>query len=135
MDFYYININDNEYFIPNTAFIDMESETANYVQSMDDKKYLAISKMKREGNYSLLKKTYDRCNFFTGSVLLDTPEGEKYSQKGPEFRNIDNRSNFCISTGKIERACDLYINGIELSLKAYNDFVNEETKSAGQVTK
>ena len=50
----------NEYFLPDLVFLGMEDEASSYIQSKYDKKYVAISKMKSDGNYPLMKKTYDR---------------------------------------------------------------------------
>ena len=95
-----------------------------------DKKYVAISKMKSDGNYPLMKKTYDRCNNFVGMVLAETPEGEKFSKMGETFRNLDRRSDICIKTGNISTACDLLEKGIELSLKPYNQVMREESSKS-----
>lgn len=126
MDYYYVSIDGNEYFLPDLVFLGMEDETADYIQSKYDKKYVAISKMKSDGNYPLMKKTYDRCNNFVGMVLAETPEGEEFNKKGETFRNIDRRSDICVKNGHISAACDLLEKGIELSLRPYNQVMREE---------
>lgn len=127
MDYYYVSIDGNEYFLPDLVFLGMEDEAANYIQSKYDKKYVAISKMKSDGNYPLMKKTYDRCNNFVGMVLAETPEGDDFSKMGYIFRNIDMLSDMCIKKGNISKACDLLENGIELSLKSYNQAISKES--------
>jgi hypothetical protein len=127
MDYYYVSIDGNEYFLPDAVFLGMEDETANYIQSKYDKKYVAISKMKSDGNYPLMKKTYDRCNNWVGMSLFETPEGDDFSKMGYIFRNIDMLSDMCIKKGNISKACDLLENGIELSLKSYNQAISKES--------
>lgn len=130
MDYYYVSINGNEYFLPDLVFLGMEDEASSYIQSKYDKKYVAISKMKSDGNYPLMKKTYDRCNNFVGMVLIETPEGERFSEMGGTFRNIDRRSDICIKNGNISAACDILEKGIELSLKPYNQVMREESSKS-----
>lgn len=130
MDYYYVSIDGNEYFLPDLVFLGMEDEASSYIQSKYDKKYVAISKMKSDGNYPLMKKTYDRCNNFVGMVLTETPEGERFSEMGGTFRNIDRRSDICIKNGNILAACDILEKGIELSLKSYNQVMREESSKS-----
>ncbi len=133
MDYYYVSIDDKEYFLPNLVFLGMEDEAASYIQPKYDKKYVAIGKMKSDGNYQLMQKTYDRCNNFVGMVLAETPEGEKFCKMGETFRSIDRRCDICVKTGNITAACDLLEKGIELSLKPYNQVINaESTKSTAK---
>lgn len=126
MDYYYVSIDGKEYFLPDLVFLGMEDEAASYIQSKNDKKYVAIGKMKSDENYPLMKKTYDRCNNFVGMVLAETPEGEEFNKKGEEFRNIDRRSDMCVKNGNISAACDILEKGIELSLRPYNQVMSVE---------
>lgn len=103
-----------------------------YIEFKNDKKYLNIEKLKNEGNYPLLRKIYDKCNRRTGGLLMEAqditettiPEAEEFSKMGETFRNIDLFSDYnYFEKGNVSKACNLAIQGLELSLKSYNDFL------------
>lgn len=128
MEYYYAVVNGNEYFLPNTVFLDMENEIVNYVEFINNKNYINVNKIIDDNNYFLLKKIYDRCNNFVGATFIDTPYGEKFSKMGYIFRDIDRLSDYKFKMGNTLKACDLLLEGIELSLKLYNEVLSIEAK-------
>lgn len=129
MNNYYVVINDNEYSLSKVIFLDMDNEIVNYINVLDNKKYINMDGVRNDGNYYLLKKMYDRCNSYVGMFFVDTVEGEEFSKLGYEFRKVDRLSDYNYKKGNITNACDLLIRGIELSIKPYNDILNKEIKN------
>ena len=126
VNYYYVVINNKEYFLSNIVFMNMDNEIVKYIEFKNDKKYINIVGMKRDLEYYLLKKIYDRCNSYVGMFFVDSSFEEDFSKLGYEFRKIDRLSDYNYKRGNVANACDLLIRGIELSLDPYNDIITKE---------
>lgn len=131
----YVVIDGKEYFFSDTVFINLDGMKDDYIEFKNDKKYLNIEKLKNEGNYPLLRRIYDKCNLWTGMLLMGAqditettiPEVEEFGKMGEMFRNIDFFSDYNFKKGNVSKACNLVIEGIKLSLKPYNDFLTNDS--------
>ena len=113
----YVVIDGKEYFFSGKEiFLGIEDKKDGYIEFKNDKKYLNIEKLKREGNYPFIKEIYERCNLCSGS----SSSKKEFSKLKEQFDVINHFSDSNYKRGKVSRACDLVIEGIKLSLELYN---------------